>query len=63
MTVKIRSRHPGVEALVTPRGDRGEGQVDVEFAVPQRGVTPGQAAVFYQGTRVLGGCWIQDRLD
>ena len=60
VTVKIRSRHPGVAALVTPRGGGG---AEVEFAAPQRGVTPGQAAVFYRGTRVLGGCWIQDRLD
>jgi tRNA-specific 2-thiouridylase len=58
-TVKIRSRHPGVPALIRPRG---EGRVEIDFAEPQRGVTPGQAAVFYQGTRVLGGCWIEGRL-
>lgn len=58
-TVKIRSRHPGVAALVRPRDG---GAVEVDFAEPQRGVTPGQAAVFYQGTRVLGGCWITGRL-
>jgi tRNA-specific 2-thiouridylase len=54
-TVKIRSRHPGVPARIQPLGD---GRVRVDFAEPQRGVTPGQAAAFYQGTRVLGGCWI-----
>jgi tRNA-uridine 2-sulfurtransferase len=58
-TVRIRSRHPGVGARIRPL--RG-GRVEVEFARPQRGVTPGQAAVFYQGTRVLGGCWIRGRL-
>ena len=58
-TVKIRSRHPGVPALIRPQGD---GQVEIDFAIPQRGVTPGQAAVFYQGTRVLGGCWITGRI-
>jgi len=58
-TVKIRSRHPGVPALVRPRAD---GKVEVDFAEPQRGVAPGQAAVFYRGTRVLGGCWIASRL-
>ena len=57
-TVKIRSRHPGVAARIRPLG---EGRVEVEFATSQRGVTPGQAAVFYQGTRVLGGCWIDRR--
>jgi tRNA-uridine 2-sulfurtransferase len=59
VTVKIRSRHPGVPARVRPLG---EGRVEVEFAAPQRGVTPGQAAVFYQGSRVLGGCWIAGRM-
>ncbi len=58
-TVKIRSRHPGVAARVRPLGG---GRVEVELAEPQRGITPGQAAVFYQGTRVLGGCWIDRRL-
>lgn len=58
-TVKIRSRHPGVAARIRPLGD---GQVEIDFAEPQRGITPGQAAVFYRGTRVLGGCWIQGRL-
>ncbi len=54
-TVKIRSRHPGVPSRVRPLA---EGRVEVEFAEPQRGVAPGQAAVFYAGSRVLGGCWI-----
>jgi tRNA-uridine 2-sulfurtransferase len=59
VTVKIRSRHPGVAARVRPLGG---GRAEVAFAVPQRGVTPGQAAVFYRGTRVLGGCWIERRI-
>jgi tRNA-specific 2-thiouridylase len=54
-TVRIRSRHAGALAALEPLG---EDRVRVEFAEPQRGVTPGQAAVFYQGSRVLGGCWI-----
>ncbi|MDX1383511.1 MAG: tRNA 2-thiouridine(34) synthase MnmA [Thermoanaerobaculia bacterium] len=53
--VRIRSRHPGVAALVRPAAP---GTVEVEFATPQEGVAPGQAAVFYDGERVLGGCWI-----
>jgi tRNA-specific 2-thiouridylase len=57
--VKIRSRHPGVASRIRAGRD---GQVDIDFAEPQRGVTPGQAAVFYQGSRVLGGCWISGRL-
>jgi tRNA-uridine 2-sulfurtransferase len=54
-TVKIRSRHPGAPAVVRPLPGA---RVEVEFTEPQRGVAPGQAAVFYRGSRVLGGCWI-----
>ena len=53
--VKIRSRHPGVQSTIRPVGG---GKVEIEFDEPQIGVSPGQAAVFYQGSRVLGGCWI-----
>jgi len=59
LRVKIRSRHPGVPARAR---DLGGGRVEVEFAAPQRGVAPGQAAVFYEGTRVRGGCWIRAAL-
>lgn len=55
VTVRIRSRHPGVTAWVR---DLGDGRAAVRFAEPQRGVAPGQAAVFSRGSRILGGCWI-----
>lgn len=55
-TVKIRSRHPGVRSEIRCLPD---GRIEVEFSQAQPGVTPGQAAVFYEGTRVLGGCWIR----
>lgn len=57
--VKIRSRHPGVASVIRPLG---EGSVEVEFSEAQLGVAPGQAAVFYQGSRLLGGCWIDGSL-
>jgi len=53
---RIRYRHREVPALITPLPD---GRVQVAFDEPQRGVTPGQAAVFYEGDRVLGGGWIE----
>ena len=54
-TVRIRAHHTGVESTIRPLGD---GRVEIDFDTPQRGVAPGQAAVFYDGSRVLGGCWI-----
>jgi tRNA-specific 2-thiouridylase len=53
---------PGVHGSPGVPGPDTAGEVEVEFAEPQRGVTPGQAAVFYRGSRVLGGCWIRKRL-
>ena len=54
--VKIRYTAKEAEALVTPMEGN---QVQVRFAAPQRGITAGQAAVFYQGDLLLGGGIIQ----
>ncbi|RMD99983.1 MAG: tRNA 2-thiouridine(34) synthase MnmA [Deltaproteobacteria bacterium] len=54
--VKIRHAHEPAPALLYP--DR-EGGVEVYFHDPQLAVTPGQAAVFYDGDVVLGGGWIE----
>jgi tRNA-specific 2-thiouridylase len=53
--VRIRYRDPGSPAEVEPRTG---GAVRVLFDEPARAVTPGQAAVFYDGDTVLGGGWI-----
>ena len=55
VTTKIRYNHPGTPATVTPAGN---GAVKVKLHTPQRAITPGQAAVFYQDELVLGGGWI-----
>jgi len=54
--VKIRYTAKEAEALVMPLVD---GQVKVQFDAPQRDITAGQAAVFYQGDVLLGGGLIQ----
>lgn len=53
---KIRYRHTATPATVVPTPDGG---AEVRFDVPQAAVTPGQAVAFYDGTRVLGGGWIE----
>ena len=54
---KIRSRHAKTPAEITAIDEK---EVTVRFHEPQKAVTPGQAAVFYDGERVLGGGWIQN---
>ncbi len=51
--VQIRHRAPAVEVRVAT-GPPGE-EIEVVFDRPQRAVTPGQSAVFFDGDRVLGG--------
>ena len=50
--VKIRYKAKPEPATVTPNGD---GTVSVIFDEPQRSITPGQSAVFYDGDTVIGG--------
>ncbi len=55
VSVKIRYAHPGTPASVEPFGNQ---KARVKLPTPQRAVTPGQAAVFYDGDKVVGGGWI-----
>ncbi len=55
--VKIRNKHVAADAELRTAGDPA--RVEVAFDEPQRAVTPGQAAVFYDGDVVLGGGWIE----
>ena len=54
--VKIRHKHEPAGATVEPLSSGG---ARIQFDAPQRAITPGQAAVFYDGDRVLGGGWIR----
>ena len=53
---KIRHRHEPAWATLEPANLPGE--VIATFDEPQRAVTPGQSAVFYDGDEVVGGGWI-----
>jgi tRNA-specific 2-thiouridylase len=55
VSVKIRHRHdPASAKIEKTSGD----EILVTFDQPQRAITPGQAAVFYDGDTVVGGGWI-----
>ena len=56
-SVQIRHRHQAAPATVRSTGD---GHAEVVFDTPQVAITPGQAAVFYDGDVVLGGGWIDN---
>jgi tRNA-specific 2-thiouridylase len=58
--VKIRYRAQDAGATITPLD---EGRAEIRFDAPQRAVTPGQAAVFYDGDVCLGGGWIESALQ
>lgn len=55
VTAKIRYRANDAPATLVPITVDGEGWAEIMFQDPQRAVTPGQAVVFYQGEKVLGG--------
>ena len=54
-TVKIRYSHPGTPATITWLENH---RARIRLHEPQRAVTPGQAAVIYDGDVVIGGGWI-----
>jgi tRNA-uridine 2-sulfurtransferase len=55
VAVKIRHRHEPASGVLERVSDD---EVVVTFDEPQRAITPGQAAVFYDGDIVVGGGWI-----
>ncbi|HKY04322.1 MAG TPA: aminomethyltransferase beta-barrel domain-containing protein, partial [Blastocatellia bacterium] len=58
----VRIRYRAVEAAATIEVIKA-GEVRVDFDSPQAAITPGQAAVFYDGDRVVGGGWIRSAGD
>jgi tRNA-uridine 2-sulfurtransferase len=56
---KLRSAQPPVPAALYADAEAGEAELILD--IPADAVAPGQAAVFYDGERVLGGGWIRGR--
>ncbi|MEM7072077.1 MAG: tRNA 2-thiouridine(34) synthase MnmA [Pseudomonadota bacterium] len=56
LTVKFRSTMQPVQARLDCQKD---GRAEVHFEALHYGVSPGQPCVFYDGTRMLGGGWIE----
>ncbi len=58
VTAKVRSSRPAMPSSLTMLAD---GRAEVVLDTPEFGVAPGQACVAFDGTRVLGGGWIERR--
>ena len=60
VSIKIRHRHEPAPATLTviPSPDGATHRIRAVFDQPQRAITPGQSAVFYQDDEVAGGGWI-----
>ncbi len=56
VSVKIRNKHQAAPAMLEKTGTD---EVLATFDDPQRAITPGQAAVFYDNDIVVGGGWIR----
>jgi len=55
LQIRIRHRHAGTSGRVLIDD---AGHVAVRLDAPAKAVTPGQAAVFYEGDTIVGGGWI-----
>jgi tRNA-specific 2-thiouridylase len=55
VSIKIRHRHEPAPAILRVID---HDTIEAIFDEPQRAITPGQSAVFYQDDEVAGGGWI-----
>ena len=59
VTAKVRYNSQAFDAVLEP----GSEDAVLRFDTPQRAITPGQAAVFYDGDEILGGGFIEGPED
>ncbi len=59
VSIKIRYNDDGHPGMIIPQDGQ---QLRIVFDEPQKSITPGQSAVFFDGERVLGGGIIKERL-
>jgi tRNA-specific 2-thiouridylase len=57
-TVQLRAHGDAHRARVTVASDATDGSVEIDLVDPAQGIAPGQAAVIYDGTRVVGSATI-----
>lgn len=57
VSAQVRYRHKPAAATLQVWADR---RIDLHFQMPQKAITPGQAAVVYLEDRLLGGGWIEE---
>lgn len=62
LTARLRSSHIGVSARIADY-DSSNGTCNMQLEEPTKLIAPGQACVFYEGSRLLGGGWIMREDD
>lgn len=63
LEVRVKIRSTNNAGTLARLSSEDNGQICVTLLEEEKAVTPGQACVFYEGTRVLGGGWITRNIE